>query len=439
MSDPNGLTWAATLVSLAVAIPTAGHAVIYKRDPRSATLWVLLIALLPLGGSLLYGLFGINRYQRRARRLFPGQILLFGRISAHDTRGCIAATCRSGPPGGTRHRPVADRRQPHRAACRWRAGLPGHARRHRIGAVQRRLDLVHLRQPRYRAQFVDALRRAHERGVQVRVLIDDVYARWTPRSAYRALQRAGVPAATFNPTSIPARLHAAHLRNHRKLLVIDGETGFTGGLNIFSPYWRPDAPDQACHDLHFRLRGPVIAHLMRCFTDDWCDTTGERLSKGYWGEPPVTADEQGTSWARGIEAGPDEALDRMRWTFMGALSAAKHSVRIWTPYFVPDQPMIAALSTAALRGVRIDALTPANGDHPTVQWAARAHYWQVLEHGVRIFERPGPFDHSKLMLVDGAWCCLGSANWDARSLRLNFEFNVEVYDTALFYAAVIPF
>ena len=99
----------------------------------------------------------------------------------------------------------------------------------------------------------------------------------------------------------------------------------------------------------------------------------------------------------------------MRWTFMGALSAAKHSVRIWTPYFVPDQPMIAALSTAALRGVRIDVLTPANGDHPTVQWAARAHYWQVLEHGVRIFERPGPFDHSKLMLVDGAWCCLGSA------------------------------
>ena len=281
------------------------------------------------------------------------------------------------------------------------------------------------------AQFVDALRRAHERGVQVRVLIDDVYARWTPRSAYRALQRAGVPAATFNPTLIPARLHAAHLRNHRKLLVIDGETGFTGGMNIFSPYWRPDAPGQACHDLHFRLRGPVVAHLMRCFTDDWCDTTGERLSKGYWGEPPVTADEQGTSWARGIEAGPDEALDRMRWTFMGALSAAKHSVRIWTPYFVPDQPMIAALSTAALRGVRIDVLTPANGDHPTVQWAARAHYWQVLEHGVRIFERPGPFDHSKLMLVDGAWCCLGSANWDARSLRLNFEFNVEVYDTAL--------
>jgi cardiolipin synthase len=93
--------------------------------------------------------------------------------------------------------------------------------------------------------------------------------------------------------------------------------------------------------------------------------------------------------------------------------------------------MIAALSTAALRGVRVDVLTPAEGDHPTVQWAARAQYWQVLEHGARIFERPGPLDHSKLMLVDDQWCCLGSANWDAGSLRLNFEFNVEVYDPAL--------
>lgn len=145
----------------------------------------------------------------------------------------------------------------------------------------------------------------------------------------------------------------------------------------------------------------------------------------------MSVEEAGGSLARGIEAGPDETLDRMRWIFTGALSAARHSVRIWTPYFVPDQPIIAALNTAALRGVRIEVLTPANGDHPGVQWAARAHYWQVMEHGARIFERPGPFDHTKLMLVDGLWCCLGSANWDARSLRLNFEFNVEVYDTAL--------
>lgn len=359
MSDPNGLTWAATLVSLAVAIPTAGHAVIYKRDPRSATLWVLLIALLPLGGSLLYGLFGINRYQRRARRLFPGADPAVRQDLAPTMPQAVSApfaglahlvgrATGQSLTSGNRIEPLVDGEQAYPAML---AAIE--SARHSVALASYIFDSQGIG-----AQFVDALRRAHERGVQVRVLIDDVYARWTPRSAYRALQRAGVPAATFNPTLIPARLHGAHLRNHRKLLVIDGETGFTGGMNIFSPYWRPDAPGQACHDLHFRLRGPVVAHLMRCFTDDWCDTTGERLSKGFWGEPPATADEQGTSWAR-------------------------------------------------------------------------AHYWQVLEHGVRIFERPGPFDHSKLMLVDGAWCCLGSANWDARSLRLNFEFNVEVYDTAL--------
>jgi cardiolipin synthase len=432
MSAPIGLAWAASLVSLAAALGAAGHAVVYKRDPRSATLWVLTIVLLPLGGSLLYLLFGINRYQRRARRLYPGD----GHRQGATGTPAVPATLPVGL-GGLAH--LVGRS----------TGLPLTA--------GNRIDPLHGGQQAYPAmlaaidtaqhsvalatyifdgngiggQFVQALQRAHARGVQVRVLIDDVYARWTPRSAYKALKQGGVPAAAFNPTLIPARLHAAHLRNHRKLLVVDGAIGFTGGMNIAADYWQPDAPERACRDLHFQLRGPVVSHLAQCFADDWFDTTGERLATSFWGAPPAPADAADASWARGIEAGPDETMDRMRWTFMGALSAARQSVRIWTPYFVPDQPMIAALSTAALRGVRVDVLTPAEGDHPTVHWAARAHYWQVLEHGARIFERPGPFDHSKLMLVDDQWCCLGSANWDARSLRLNFEFNVEVYDPAL--------
>lgn len=432
VSDLHGLAWAATLFSLAAALAAAGHAVIYKRDPRSATLWVLLIALLPMGGSLLYLLFGINRYQRRARRLYPST----GRASpaadcleVPDTLPSAFAGLAhlvgraTGEPltAGNRIEPLLDGEQAYPAML---AAIE--SARHSVALASYIFDGQGIG-----AQFVEALRQALARGVHVRVLIDDVSARWVRQSAYRLLKRFGVPVAQFNPTLIPAHLHAAHLRNHRKLLVVDGETGFTGGMNIFSPYWRPDAPSYACHDLHFQLQGPVVAHLRKCFTEDWCDTTGERLDESFWGESVTQATVQGNSWARGIEAGPDETLDRVRWTFMGALNAARHSVRIWTPYFVPDQPMIAALSVVALRGVRIDVLTPANGDHPSVQWAARAHYWQVMEHGVRIFERPGPFDHTKLLLVDGTWCCLGSANWDARSLRLNFEFNVEVYDAEL--------
>ncbi|SFP92134.1 cardiolipin synthase [Ectopseudomonas toyotomiensis] len=432
VSDPIGLAWAASLASIAVAVVAAGHAVVYKRDPRSATLWVLLIGMLPLLGSLLYLLFGINRYQRRARRLYPS--------ASHPTRATGPAQGDDAQPaalaglaalvGRTTGQPLTrgNRIDPlvggEQAYPTMLAAIE--SARHSIVLASYIFDGVGIGE-----QFVDALNRARARGVQVRVLIDDVYARWARHSAYKRLQRCGVTVAAFNPTLIPARLHAVHLRNHRKLLVIDGALGFTGGMNIACPYWQPDAPAQAFRDLHFRLRGPVVVQLMHCFTKDWCDTTGEQLDERFWANEPMSVGEAGGSLARGIEAGPDETLDRMRWIFTGALSAARHSVRIWTPYFVPDQPIIAALNTAALRGVRIEVLTPANGDHPGVQWAARAHYWQVMEHGARIFERPGPFDHTKLMLVDGLWCCLGSANWDARSLRLNFEFNVEVYDTAL--------
>jgi cardiolipin synthase len=422
----------AMAASAAAAAAAAGHAVIYKRDPRSATLWVLLIVLLPIGGSLLYLLFGINRYQRRARKLYPGTGHASPAADCLEVPDALPSSFAglvhlvggtTGQPltAGNRIEPLLDGEQAYPAML---AAIE--SARHSVALASYIFDGQGIG-----AQFVAALRQAHARGVHVRVLIDDVSARWVRRSAYRLLKRSGVPVAPFNPTLIPARLHAAHLRNHRKLLVIDGETGFTGGMNIHTPYWNPEDPGRAQRDLHFRIQGPVVAHLRKCFTEDWCDTTGERLAELFWGEPVAQVTAQGNSWARGIEAGPDETLDRMRWTFMGALNAARHSVRIWTPYFVPDQPMIAALSTAALRGVRIDVLTPANGDHPSVQWAARAHYWQVMEHGVRIFERPGPFDHTKLMLVDGGWCCLGSANWDARSLRLNFEFNVEVYDKTL--------
>ena len=185
MSDPNGLTWAATLVSLAVAISAAGHAVIYKRDPRSATLWVLLIALLPLGGSLLYGLFGINRYQRRARRLFPGADPAVRQDLSPTMPEAVSpplaglahlvgrATGQS-LTGGNRIEPLVDGEH-------GRVGLLAiESARYSVALASYIFDSQGIG-----AQFVDALRRAHERGVQVRVLIDDVYARWTPRSAYR--------------------------------------------------------------------------------------------------------------------------------------------------------------------------------------------------------------------------------------------------------------
>ena len=121
----------------------------------------------------------------------------------------------------------------------------------------------------------------------------------------------------------------------------------------------------------------------------------------------------------------------LRWVLLGALAIARQSVRIVTPYFLPDPPILSALNVAAMRGVRVDIILCQRCNLPFVQWASRALWWQVLEHGCHLWLTAPPFDHTKLMLVDGCWVLLGSANWDARSLRLNFEYNVECYDQNL--------
>jgi cardiolipin synthase len=178
-------------------------------------------------------------------------------------------------------------------------------------------------------------------------------------------------------------------------------------------------------DVHFRVRGPVVAHLQEAFADDWFFTTGEALSGPGW-FPPLAA--AGAMAARGIADGPDENLEKLRWTLLAAITAARTSLRILTPYFLPDPALISALNLAALRGVAVDILLPCEGDVPFVQWASAAHWWQLLEHGCRIWVAPPPFNHAKIFVVDEAWALVGSSNWDPRSLRLNFEFNLECYD-----------
>jgi cardiolipin synthase len=135
--------------------------------------------------------------------------------------------------------------------------------------------------------------------------------------------------------------------------------------------------------------------------------------------------------ARAIADGPDEDPDPLRWTIQAALAAAQRSVKIMTPYFLPDQALISALNLAALRGVSVDIVLPEKNNLPMVGWASQAMWWQVLDHGCRIWLSAPPFDHTKLMVVDNHWSLVGSANWDSRSFRLNFELDVECYDANL--------
>ncbi|ACL73043.1 phospholipase D/Transphosphatidylase [Thioalkalivibrio sulfidiphilus HL-EbGr7] len=417
------------LLVLGIALYSAAHALLNKRDTRAVIAWVGLIMLLPLGGSILYWLLGVNRIKSRARALREAA----GHPQAPLPRTVVPAPIderwqplvRAGDAlspfpytGGNRLEPLVNGETAYPAMLEAINGA-----KHSVALATYIFD----HDPTGK-EFRDALIRAHERGVAVRVLIDGVGVRYSRRSMQRALRRAGVPARLFLPMHLPRTLAAFNLRNHRKLLVVDGHTGFTGGMNLRAGHRIDLDVRHPVQDLHFQVRGPVVAQMQRVFTDDWRFATGETLQGDDWFPPLPSA---GDVPARGVPDGPDEHFETLRQLMLAALAEARESITVMTPYFLPDGSLISALNSAALRGLKVDILLPARGNLPLVQWASEAMHWMVLERGCRIWLTPPPFDHSKLLLVDGEWVLLGSANWDPRSLRLNFEFNLECLDPAL--------
>jgi cardiolipin synthase len=219
-----------------------------------------------------------------------------------------------------------------------------------------------------------------------------------------------------------------NLRSHKKLLVVDGRIGFTGGLNIGAENTRAASAPDAVRDTHFIVQGPVVAQMMADFAEDWAFVTGELLAGRHWFPRLEPA---GAATARVVTSGPDAEHERIMAVMLSALGVAERTVWLATPYFVPDEAMESALALAALRGVTVDILLPERSDHRLLDWSARASVQPLLQAGCRVWLGAPPFDHSKLMVVDGAWSLIGSANWDMRSLRLNFELNLEAYDRAL--------
>lgn len=421
-------------IALAGAVAASGHAILYKRDDRGTMMWVGLIWALPLVGPALYLAFGINRIKRRAVRLRR-------RLQRRDAEDDPLAFSSSSalPPAAQHLAPLNEMvttvtDTPLLAGneivplCNADQAYP--AMLAAIAAAKETVSLSTYIFDRDESglAFAAQLGAGVRRGVQVRVLIDANGTLLTRHSILGVLRRNGVTFARFLPAIALREPISLHLRNHRKLLIVDGAIGFTGGMNLCAARLRTKRIPVPMEDVQFRVRGPVVQHLQRTFLEDWEFTTGEALSGAQW-LPALPA--AGPVLARGIADGPDEEFEQTRWTILGAITAARRSLRILTPYFLPDAALISALNVAALRGVTVDIVLPASSDVPFVQWASAAHWWQLLEHGCRIWVTPDVFDHSKIFVVDEVWALVGSSNWDARSLRLNFEFNLECYDPAL--------
>jgi cardiolipin synthase len=426
-----------SLLHFAGAIAVTVHAALYKRNSRAVIGWVGLAWLTPIFGSIVYLCFGINRIHRaaialglkanwepfQAPQILPRDQERFDYwITKHPL---LLGLARVGDRvTGTPLLPGNSVEPLQNGDAAYPAMLAA------IAAAKRSVALASYIFDNDRAgmKFLEALVAARARGVEVRVLIDHVGSRYSHPSMIRRLSEAGLNVASFLPTRRPRLMRYANLRNHRKLLIVDGTVGFTGGTNIREGHWLSLQPQHPVQCLHFRVCGPVVAEMMEAFSIDWAFSTDEKLSGPAWFPELERAGEVG---ARGVPDGPDEDIDKINDILLGGLSAAIRRVCVVTPYFVPDDVLLGALGMTAMRGVQVDIVLPARGNIALADWASRPLLPILLRKGCRIFLTPEPFDHTKLMTVDGIWSLIGSANWDARSLRLNFEYNIECFDDTL--------
>ena len=414
------------LVHLMLAAGVTVHVLLTKREAGSSVAWIGLAWLAPILGSVLYLLLGINRVRRRAlnlRRPHRKRELRSARdIRRSDHLGALERAVQR-----ITGRPAEDGN----SITLLRNGDDAYPQM--LAAIESAQHSIALSSYIFRADaagtpFIETLLRAIQRGVAVRVLIDGYGGGYFTSSTYHRLRRLGVPVARFLHSPLPWRMPFLNLRSHKKILGIDGRIVFTGGLNIGAENLTRTHPRHPVFDTHFRVEGPVVTQLLEVFATDWQFTTGEALQGEAW-LPGLQA--AGSSTARVVTSGPDNDLEKIEFVILQALSCARTSVRIMTPYFLPDERVITALSLAAYRGVEVDLVLPEHSNHPTVDWGSRVQMAPLLTAGCRVWTYPAPFNHSKLMTVDGLWALVGSANWDMRSLRLNFELDLEVYHSEL--------
>ncbi len=427
-----------SLIVTAVSVAAAGHALLHKHTASSAAAWVFVCLVFPLGGPLLYYIFGTNRVHNRAISLIREDRR---RRQSGFTGPLHGGPQRDDPPGvigddyipmawqemahvgeAVTRRPLAggnDLRILHNGEAAYPAMLAAIA-----GAGSHIFLSSYIFDPKgVGAEFVEALAAARARGVDVRVLVDGVGGIYTRPCIKKILQARGVRTEWFLRPGLWQPSFSLNLRNHTKLLVVDGRVAFTGGMNIRPQHIVTGNDDpRAIQDIQFRFSGPVIAQLQEAFLEDWGFITGE-----YAAPQATDTSPQGELLCRTISTGPDYEPGRLTNLLTALISPARDNVRIMTPYFMPPRALMGALQAAALRGVRVDIILPAKNNLPYVHWASRNIVDHLLEFSINIYYQPPPFAHSKLLLIDDYYAHVGSANLDPRSLDLNYERTVEVF------------
>jgi len=419
----------------------AVHILLHKVDSRSAALWLFVVGSFPLVGLLLYAMFGVDRVARKLLLKEAGNRSLRQSYAAYLPRTQAAyeypPQARTNTGDALQFPGILERicTRPLVTGNQIKLMLTGdQVFQNMLHAIENAEHNVNLQTyiflaDRVGRQIVESLIRKAEEGVEIRFLYDPVGSidsLWF----LGELAQTSVKVQAFTPLNPLKRRFQVNLRNHRKLLLVDGRLAFTGGMNITEGHLIDHPLLTRVKDYHFQIRGPVVHQMQEWFVEDWYYACGEDLISDIF-FPPL--EWRGDALARVITSGPDGDYEAFYQVVVAAVMGAHSKVIITTPYFIPDKGLLTALEIAALRGIDITLLVPGHSDHAFVTWAARTFYERLLTFGIRIYERRPPFLHAKAVVIDDSWATVGSANMDVRSFRLNFEANLEIRSPRLIH------
>lgn len=413
-----------------ISLIAAGHALITKTDPRSALAWGAILVFLPVIGLILYLIFGISRSHSRAEKIMQ-KIAELGRHYPHPTPWGVNVFTN---PEAEKIASIGSKLTdfplyPDNSVTPFHNGDEAYPAM--LDAINKAQDHVFLSTYIFNygevaKKFIAALIAAKNRGVNVRVLVDGIGALYSWKKPWKILQENGIPTTRFRPPKLFPPQFGVNLRSHRKVLVCDS-IGFTGGMNISDGNMLAIQRKGLSHiqDMQFRFTGPVVSELRQAFLINWSFCVGEFIPL-----PKFEDKATGSCQCRVIVDGPGDDSTALYDVICDAIDMARKNIRIMTPYFIPPAYLYGALRQAGQRGVDTRIILPGINNLAYMSWATERILPDLLKAGVRIWHQAPPFAHTKLLAIDDFYCIIGSANLDTRSLMLNFELNMEIYDNA---------
>lgn len=421
-----------------IAVPIVVSIIYDKRDPVKSVSWIIVVTLIPFIGSLLYLTFGQNfRKQKIFNKKFATDYHHTNNIVSRQLYE-INSPLISGETESRLYRDITTLLLNNNRSPLFKNGeveilSDG---RHTFDSIIEELEKAHnfihieyyiIKDDKIGNEIAGVLERKAREGVEVRLIFDDVGSWGLSKKYIERLKAAGVCVYPFMPVFFPLFTSKINYRNHRKIIVIDGKVGFTGGVNIADKYIDGVKHIGAWRDIHLKLAGKSVSTLQRVFMADWNFVSGEKLHINSKYFPKFAEPIDGIS-LQIASSGPDSDWASIMQAFFAAITKANDYIYISSPYFLPNESILTALKVAALSGIDVKIIIPEKSDSKVVYWATRSYITELLRSGVKVYMYTSGFIHSKLIIIDGKFSSVGSANMDIRSFEDNFEVTAFIYD-----------